>query len=257
MSHEHMTRLGNFLSDYNDKRILCLTRWIWGTKPENVTVCSLLDILKIEGVQDRIPYPDTSYDLVIAIDMLDRLLSPSNIVAEVYRVLKPGGTIYLEVPYLQPYDHVRGGYWRFTPEGVQVLLTSNKLIVEDFGIANGPGSTMHWISRIYHALQFDRDGSLDDLRSKAGDADYCEAYGIFGMDGEYLKATDDDLNSKEHAICIAASYYAVAVKQGCNTEDNRVEEMREEVTTMDTIKYGNVLEVSDIAQLRVPTDKDT
>ncbi len=251
MSDAHMGRLGRVMREYGKEydastspHILSLTRWEWGVKPDNVTVCSLLDILKIEGVQDRIPYPDGAFNLCICIDILDRLVNPSSIIGEILRVLSPAGTVYVEVPYMQPYDHTRGGYWRFTPEGLKLLFKDFSL--EEFGIANGPGSTMHWISRIYHALQFDREGNLEDLFCKAGDANYCEAYSVFGMDGEHLKTTDEELNSKEHAVCIAASYYMISKKKGS------VEHREGEKGTVTT----NTPTGDDVAQLRVSTDTD-
>jgi SAM-dependent methyltransferase len=45
-----------------------------------------------------IPYPDNSFDLMIAAEVLEHLISPEKVISEIYRVLKPGGVLIGSVP---------------------------------------------------------------------------------------------------------------------------------------------------------------
>lgn len=53
-----------------------------------------------EGSITEIPYPDKTFDTVMALDVLEHLLYPDQLVAvgELMRVLKPGGMLLISVP---------------------------------------------------------------------------------------------------------------------------------------------------------------
>ncbi len=50
------------------------------------------------GVGESIPYPDASFDLVVADNVLEHLERPEAVFAEVSRVLKPGGRFIVKTP---------------------------------------------------------------------------------------------------------------------------------------------------------------
>lgn len=61
-----------------------------------------------------IPFPDCSTDVVLNIQVLEHVPDPQQVVNELYRVLKPGGTLLLTAPqgwheHQQPHD-----FFRFT-----------------------------------------------------------------------------------------------------------------------------------------------
>lgn len=47
---------------------------------------------------DRVPFPDATFDVVYLIQVFEHLREPRRFMAELSRVLKPGGTLYLAVP---------------------------------------------------------------------------------------------------------------------------------------------------------------
>jgi len=49
-------------------------------------------------VEEGIPYPDTTFDLVVAAEVLEHLIYPEKAVSEIYRVLKNGGVLVGSVP---------------------------------------------------------------------------------------------------------------------------------------------------------------
>lgn len=211
MSDDHINRVPNLIKLWGtDDKILCLGTWDRGTKPDNMVISNMERLLEIDGMDVKIPYDSAEFKYCLCVGVLNYMKEPHKVASEIHRVLEDYGQLYIEVPFLQPYDPAHVDYYRFTPAGLRLLLKG--FIVDEFGIANGPGSTMHWISRIYSALKFDREGTIDDITTKLGDSDYLEADRIFGMAYEDIKETDEVLNYKEHASLIACSYYMLATK---------------------------------------------
>lgn len=54
--------------------------------------CAKVDFL------DKLPYSDNSFDIVYAIEVLEHLHSPYQFVAELFRILKPGGKGIITIP---------------------------------------------------------------------------------------------------------------------------------------------------------------
>jgi len=97
------------------------------------------------GARD-IPYPDTTFDLVITHDVLEHVEDPRVTVAEIRRVLKPGGLSLNVFPlYLGALSHhldyivnVPGIHWLFSPR--TLVRAVNSVLQEDpsFGTARQP-----------------------------------------------------------------------------------------------------------------------
>lgn len=74
---------------------------------------ALQDELGLSGftfyVEDaaKMRFPDNSFDTVIMNDAMEHVAKPDEVLAEVYRVLKPGGKLYVNFP---PYNHPYGAH---------------------------------------------------------------------------------------------------------------------------------------------------
>lgn len=72
-------------------------------------------------VQD-LRFPDGSFDGVACNAILEHVVDPAAAIRELRRVLKPGGRIWIEVPFNQPYHPSPKDLWRVSPEGLEVWM---------------------------------------------------------------------------------------------------------------------------------------
>jgi len=72
-------------------------------------------------VQDLARYPADGYDVVVIDNVLEHVPQPERAVAEIHRVLRPGGTCICLTPFLIRVHAYPGDYWRFTAEGLREL----------------------------------------------------------------------------------------------------------------------------------------
>lgn len=82
------------------------------------------------GDAEDIPLPDASFDAVVCTQVIQHTPQPWRAVAEMARVLRPGGRLVLTAPHLvwlhnEPYD-----YFRFTPHGLRHMAEQAGLVVE-------------------------------------------------------------------------------------------------------------------------------
>ncbi|HVG24177.1 MAG TPA: methyltransferase domain-containing protein [Thermoanaerobaculia bacterium] len=90
----------------------------------------------------HIPLEPGSVDAVIIVAVLEHVLDPGAVVAEIHRVLKPQGAVYAETPFLQhvhegPYD-----FTRFTASGHRYLFREFEEVLS--GLSGGPGTQLVW-----------------------------------------------------------------------------------------------------------------
>ncbi len=80
----------------------------------------VLDTVDFSSDATRLPLADDSVDTLITLEMLEHVPDPRSVVAELARVLKPGGTVFLSVPSAVP-RHDHHDFWRFTAQGLKQL----------------------------------------------------------------------------------------------------------------------------------------
>lgn len=76
----------------------------------------------IGDVQAMVSVPDATFDTVLCSEVLEHVPRPSAAIREFARVLLPGGTLLLTVPYLSRLHEEPHDYFRFTSYGLRVLL---------------------------------------------------------------------------------------------------------------------------------------
>lgn len=79
----------------------------------------------VDGDIQNLPFKSEVVDAVICKDVLEHVPRPHDAVAEIYRVLKPGGKAFFSVPFIHSY-HGSGSeknrdYYRFSQDGIVYL----------------------------------------------------------------------------------------------------------------------------------------
>ena len=82
----------------------------------------------------NIALPDASFDCVICLEVLEHVADPFKAASELLRILRPGGSLFLTVPFLHGYHGKMKStsashrefpdYWRFTHQGLEKLFGS-------------------------------------------------------------------------------------------------------------------------------------
>lgn len=68
-----------------------------------------------------IPKPDKSYDAILCNAVLEHVPNPQAVMAELQRLLTPGGSLIVSVPFLQPFHPTPFDFRRYTLTGLQQL----------------------------------------------------------------------------------------------------------------------------------------
>jgi SAM-dependent methyltransferase len=93
-------------------------------------------LLDVAGVGEQLPFRNASFDLALCTQTLNYASSPAQVVNEIRRVLKPGGTLVLTAAAIFPRLHDLR--WQFMPDGLQLLLknfTQIEFVPEDSSVA--------------------------------------------------------------------------------------------------------------------------
>jgi SAM-dependent methyltransferase len=71
--------------------------------------------------------PDARFDMVVCTEVLEHTLQPFDAVREIHRVLKPGGQLFLSVPFNFRIHGPLPDCWRFTEHGLRAILGAFKI----------------------------------------------------------------------------------------------------------------------------------
>jgi len=79
-------------------------------------------LVNIVAHGEQIPLASEQFDLVVCTQVLEYVAEPAAVIAEIHRVLKPGGWLWLSVPSVCPRD-ADHECWRFLPASLWHLLS--------------------------------------------------------------------------------------------------------------------------------------
>ncbi|GAA2605305.1 hypothetical protein GCM10010399_40410 [Dactylosporangium fulvum] len=133
-----------------DERVICMDGGSYG----NVDIVTDLR---------RLPLADNSLAGGVSIAVLEHVPDPANHVAEMHRVLRPGGRMLVFVPFMQPFHASPYDFQRYTEVGLREQFPQFEVL--DVKVGAGPTSGMIWVfqewlamllsfgsTRLYHAI---------------------------------------------------------------------------------------------------------
>jgi SAM-dependent methyltransferase len=92
-----------------------------------------------------IPFDDGHFDVVICNAVLEHVENPEEVVEEFGRVLRPGGVLYLCVPFMQPEHLDPTDFQRYTADGLQTLVRRHGFDVREVTAMHSVYTTLAWI----------------------------------------------------------------------------------------------------------------
>lgn len=99
-----------------------------GTTRAHGADVSLLDRAREKGIDavevdlnsgDPLPYPTGRFDVVLCVETLEHVYPTDHLVAEIFRILKPGGTAIIDVPRLDSFLNIGLLALGFQPPGIE------------------------------------------------------------------------------------------------------------------------------------------
>jgi len=108
-----------------------------------------LDVEPAMGVQvvnqsGGVPFKTGTFNGVLMEYVLEHVPDVSPLLSEVYRILKPGAQVLITVPFKQNFHACPNDYWRFTEQGIRLVL--QRLGFEQIEVKVYGGPVSAWIN---------------------------------------------------------------------------------------------------------------
>ena len=92
----------------------------------------------------NLPFADESVDGVICKATLEHVRDPEQVIAEIRRILRPNGLVFIVVPFIVGFHAAPSDYHRWTLRGVEDCLMRSFRDVKS-GLRGGPTSALSWV----------------------------------------------------------------------------------------------------------------
>lgn len=104
------------------------------------------DTTDVLGVGEHLPFCDNTIDVVLSFAVLEHVRDPMRCASEIARVLKPGGKLLCQMPFLQPLHGYPHHYFNATHQGLRCLF-EDELQIESVSVPYGlhPIFALQWI----------------------------------------------------------------------------------------------------------------
>jgi len=127
-----------------------------GYKAQSFAHVVQMDVVKfanvdVLAVNQQLPFADDSFDAVFSLDVLEHVNDPFRCAAEIRRVLKPGGYLYLDLPFLQAEHGYPHHYFNATRMGADRLFADLDLLSHHVPLSGHPIFTIHQVLQMYLA----------------------------------------------------------------------------------------------------------
>lgn len=104
----------------------------------------------VADVGKPLPIRCESVDCVTAFELLEHVAEPGIMLGEACRVLRPGGRLFLSVPFQRWEHEVPWDYFRYTRYGLAYLLTKAGFV--DIGVQPTSGFWTMWVLKLNYQL---------------------------------------------------------------------------------------------------------
>ncbi len=155
----------------------------------------------------EVPLPDGSVDLIVATGLLEHVENEHHFMRECARLVKSGGTLHIEVPFLQQYHDDPIDMRRYTVSGLKEFVERYGFETTSSDFHIGPSVTIVTLNAYYASLLFDGDNIVAKILSNG-------AFLVASILGYPFKFLDKFLKNKKNAHRLAFGVYITAKRSG-------------------------------------------
>lgn len=103
---------------------------------------------QVYGDAQSIPILTASIDNVLLLDVLEHLPKPEDCIREIRRILKPGGKLILQVPFMYPIHDDPLDFQRWTIHGLRKLADETRFVIEEEVTLGSPAESAALLANI-------------------------------------------------------------------------------------------------------------
>lgn len=152
-----------------------------------------------------LPIEADSADLVISTGLIEHVEDAGAVFREMHRILKPGGEVYIEIPFMQQHHDDPIDVRRYTVPGLALTLERHGFEVIDKGFNIGPTVAVLTLSSYWWAMLFEGENIVSKVLSNG----VFLVFSVLALPFRYL---DKWLMTKKSAYRLAFGVYCLARK---------------------------------------------
>ncbi|MDD2859921.1 MAG: methyltransferase domain-containing protein [Acidiphilium sp.] len=128
-----------------------------GSRPQRTTGVINVEIVDyastdVLAIGEALPFADNSFDAAISLAVLEHVRDPFKCAQELLRVVKPGGELLVDVPFLQPVHGFPHHYYNMSAQGLANLFAGHSEVLSCTVPPHGhPIFGVQWLLRDYLA----------------------------------------------------------------------------------------------------------
>lgn len=132
----HLHKFISSIPDIDKKRVLEVgSGQKWRYIPHSTTINRDADAKPdLIGDAEAMNMANDQYDIVLCLEVIEHTKHPDKIIAEIHRVLRPGGQVMLTAPFCLEIHDPNNDYHRFPRQGLKLLFHEfNSVMIQDHG----------------------------------------------------------------------------------------------------------------------------
>jgi SAM-dependent methyltransferase len=147
-AHGYYKLTADWIDSQPDSLILDIGSGLSRDYRQNVVYVDIAGLPTVDVVSfgDTLPFDDETFDGIVCLAVLEHVPDPFAVATEMSRVLRPGGLMVIDWPFLQPVHGYPHHYFNATEEGArQAFSVLGGMEIESFTPPHmHPAFTLHW-----------------------------------------------------------------------------------------------------------------
>jgi len=119
----------------------------------NVDLFAFKNVDIVADISDM-PFKDATVDAIVCDSVMEHVANSRKVLNEMFRILKPSGTLIVTFPFLYPYHSSPDDFYRWSEQGIRFTLKEHGFEVLELGMRGGPMGTLQGVLMHIFAMLF-------------------------------------------------------------------------------------------------------